>query len=408
MHDTVYDKRDHDYGSFAHKPQAGQRFTLIWISFIAFLMWASLTPLDETIRVEGVIIPDGSVQTVQNRLAGTVTQINVAINQKVKAGDVLFQMEDEDVVANFTNNEISRIAAMAKAERLMAEIERADNPTFSAFVKTNGASFVETETGIFKNRRMLLESQLSQIETLQEEMATRLAIVDKKLTVVRELVEKGYESRFQLLELETQRGEINARLTQAIANHDSISNEFLTRAAAELAEIRIAESQANAREQAYSAKVERTTLVAPTDGIISALNVKAPGSILQAGTIVAEIVPEDAPLVILARLPAEDIGNVAEGQRTTVSITAFDVARYGTVIGEVEKIAGNTIQPSGGEAYYETYIKIIDGRFSGTKRMADLVSGMEVVVDILGGKRTILDYVLTPFNRATTVVFREN
>lgn len=408
MQDTVYEKRDHHYGSFDHKPKAGQRFTLIWISFVAFLFWASLTPLDETIRVEGVIIPDGSVQTLQNRLAGTVTKINVAINQRVKSGDVLFQMEDEDVVANFTNNEISRIAAMAKAERLTAEISRSDTVRFSDFVMLNGAPFVETERNIFNNRRMLLESQLSQIETLQQEMAARLKIADTKLSVVRSLVEQGYESRFQLLELETQRGEIEARLIQATANHDSVMNEFLTRATAELADIRVAESQANAREQAYSAKVERTTLVAPTDGIVSALNVKAPGSILQAGTIVAEIVPEDAPLVILARLPAEDIGNVAEGQRTTVSITAFDVARYGTVIGEVEKIAGNTIQPSGGEAYYETYIKIIDGRFSGTKRMADLVSGMEVVVDILGGKRTILDYVLTPFNRATTVVFREN
>ena len=50
----------------------------------------------------------------------------------------------------------------------------------------------------------------------------------------------------------------------------------------------------------------------------------------------------------------------------------------------------------------------MDGRFSGTQRMAELVSGMEVVVDIVGGKRTILDYVMTPFNRATSVVFREN
>ena len=69
---------------------------------------------------------------------------------------------------------------------------------------------------------------------------------------------------------------------------------------------------------------------------------------------------------------------------------------------------GNTTQPNNGSAYYETYVEIMDGRFSGTQRMAELVSGMEVVVDIVGGKRTILDYVMTPFNRATSVVFREN
>ncbi len=332
----------------------------------------------------------------------------MAINQKVEQGDILFQMEDEDVVANFTNNEIGRLAAMAKAERLMAELARAEEPQFSDYVRMNGAAFIKTETSIFNNRRMLQESQYSQIETMQQELSSRLAILDTKLKVVRELVKQGYESRFQLLDMETQRDEVAARLTQAKASYDSVGNEFLSRAAAELAEIQIAEQQANAREQAYSAKVERTTLVAPTDGIVSAVNVKALGSILQAGTIVAEIVPENAPLVILARLPAEDSANVAKGQRAEISITAFDAARYGALTGRVQKIAGNTTQPSNGEAYYETYVEIIDGRFSGTQRMANLVSGMEVVIDIVGGKRTILDYVMTPFSRATSVVFREN
>ena len=185
-------------------------------------------------------------------------------------------------------------------------------------------------------------------------------------------------------------------------------DDFIDGNIAEVAEIQVAEEQANAREQAYSAKVERTTLVAPADGVVSAVNVKAPGSILQAGTVVAEIVPVEAPLVILARLPAEDIAQVKKGQRSQITVTAFDVAQYGTLTGRIQKIAGNTIQPQGGAAYYETYVEIMDGRFSGTKRMANLVSGMEVVVDIVGDKRTILSYVLTPFNRAASLVFREN
>ena len=104
----------------------------------------------------------------------------------------------------------------------------------------------------------------------------------------------------------------------------------------------------------------------------------------------------------------EDIAQVKKGQRSQITVTAFDVAQYGTLTGRIQKIAGNTIQPQGGAAYYETYVEIMDGRFSGTKRMANLVSGMEVVVDIVGDKRTILSYVLTPFNRAASLVFREN
>lgn len=357
-------------------------------------------------RVEGVVIPDGSVRTVQNRLAGTVTEINVAINQKVKRGDVLFQMEDEDVVANFTNNEIGRFAAIAKAERLRAEVNGTELQ-FSDIARRNGAMFVASEQKTFDNRRSLLQSQIEQIESMENEMAARLAIIDKKLDVIRQLVEQGYESRFKLLEMDAQREEVAARLTQTQVNAQSLRNEFTTLAAAELAEIELAEKQAVAREEAYLAKVERTTLIAQTDGVISAVNVKAVGSIIQAGTVVAEIVPEDAPLVVLARLPAEDIASVKGGQRAEVTITAFDVARYGTLSGRIQKIAQNTTQ-SDSLAFYETYIELDDMVFSGTGQAAALVSGMEVVVDIVGNKRTILSYFLTPFNRATSVVFTES
>ena len=330
----MYRKRNHEYGSFDRKPKAGRAFLFIWLSFLVFLFWAAQTPIDETIRVEGVIIPDGSVRTVQNRLSGTVTEIHVAINQKVKKDDALFRMEDEDVVANFTNNEISRLAALAKAERLMAEVDRLRHVAFSDYVRENGASFVVSETELFRSRRMLLDSQLDQMDTMQKELAARLQRAGEKGQVVRRLVAQGYESRFELLETETRRDEeVEARLNQAMASRNSVLNEFLTQAAAELAEIKIAEKQADAREEAYLAKVERTTLTAPVDGTVSAVNVKAVGSIIEAGTVVAEIVPADAPLVILARLPAEDVANVTAGQRAEVSVTAFDVARYGSIAG---------------------------------------------------------------------------
>lgn len=408
MSDTMYRKRNHDYGSFDRKPKAGRAFLAIWLSFLVFLFWAAQTPIDETIRVEGTIIPDGSVQTVQNRLSGTVTEIHVSINQKVKKDDALFRMEDEDVVANFTNNEISRLAALAKAERLMAEVDRAERVSFSDYVRENGASFVESETELFRSRRMLLDSQLDQMDTMQKELAARLQVMSKKVEVVRRLVAQGYESKFKLLETESEREEVEARLNQAMASRNSVLNEFLTQAAAELAEIKIAEKQAGAREEAYLAKVERTTLTAPVDGTVSAVNVKAVGSIIEAGTVVAEIVPADAPLVILARLPAEDVANVTAGQRAEISVTAFDVARYGSIAGRIQKIAGNSVKPRDGAAYYETYVELVDGRFAGTDTRAPLVAGMEVVVDIVGGKRTIMDYFLTPFSRAASVVFKEN
>lgn len=101
----------------------------------------------------------------------------------------------------------------------------------------------------------------------------------------------------------------------------------------------LAEKQAFAREEAYRAKVKRKTLVAPTDGVVPAVNVKAIGSIVQSDTVVAEIVPEDAPLVVLARLPAEDVGNISNEQKAEITVTAFGMAWFGTLSGSIQKIA---------------------------------------------------------------------
>jgi hypothetical protein len=38
----------------------------------------------------------------------------------------------------------------------------------------------------------------------------------------------------------------------------------------------------------------------------------------------------------------------------------------------------------------------------------EIVPGMTVMVDLIGQKRTVLNYIMTPLNRAAGVAFREN
>ena len=53
-------------------------------------------------------------------------------------------------------------------------------------------------------------------------------------------------------------------------------------------------------------------------------------------------------------------------------------------------------------------ISVPEAKLSKTDEEVDIVPGMTVVVDIIGKKRSVLDYIMTPLNRATGVVFREN
>jgi hypothetical protein len=98
-------------------------FTIIGAFFVIMVLWAALTELDEVVRAEGTIVPPSSVQLVQNHLPGSVAIINAKLGDRVAKGDVLYRLEGEDVIANFDDNEVTRIAALAAISRLTAEAD---------------------------------------------------------------------------------------------------------------------------------------------------------------------------------------------------------------------------------------------------------------------------------------------
>ena len=46
--------------------------------------------------------------------------------------------------------------------------------------------------------------------------------------------------------------------------------------------------------------------------------------------------------------------------------------------------------------YYENEIKLTITQLTKSRIVPDLQAGMELMVDILGGKRTILEYIMSP------------
>ena len=146
---------------------------------------------------------------------------------------------------------------------------------------------------------------------------------------------------------------------------------------------------------------------APETGTISALHVKTVGAVIQAGSLLTEIVPADSEHVVRARLLPQDVADVVIGQTARISLSAYDVSRYGSLEGSVVHVASNTTQEENAPPYYETMIAISDRQFANTDIVPEIVPGMQVTVDIIGGKRTVLGYILSPIDRAASVAFRE-
>ena len=125
------------------------------------------------------------------------------------------------------------------------------------------------------------------------------------------------------------------------------------------------------------------------------------------GTMLVEIVPAEAEYLVRAQINPQDIADVQPGQVARISLSAYDPSRYGVVMGVVRRVASNTTQPENAMPFYETIIAIPEVAFTKSPEQPVITSGMPLQVDILGGKRTVMEYIMTPIQKSLATAFRE-
>ena len=398
----------------------------IFVSIIAFFtifaFWAYFTQLDEVVRAEGIVIPSNDIQMVQNRLPGSVVSIEVSLGDHVKKGDILFRLEDEDVIANLDDNEITRLSSLATKARLMAQENGHDVIDFPEWLEVSAPKVVSGERVLFDKNKIAIQGRLEVIarNIKENEAGARVASIQaenlrQEVDILKPLVEDGLESKLRLLstlnQLAQAEGTVemqNLAAERGQEEYASILSSFRAESSAQLAEIKVQAEQAGARDAAFRAKVKYAKVVAPVSGVVSSVYVKTIGAVLQSGATLAEIVPDNQDIVtIRARLPAEKIADVYIGQIAQVGLSSYNVARFGTLEGTIRHVSQNTTQEEGMPPYYETIIVVEELRFSKSTDIVDVTTGTPTMIDIIGKKRSILNYIFTPLERAAGVVFRE-
>jgi len=408
---------------------------LIALFFVIAIVWASTAKIDEQVRAEGIIITPSDVQHVQSRLPGALTEINVRLGSVVKKGEVLFRVEDEDVLANFEDNEITYHAARAAEARLTAEMGGIDAPQFPDDLQRNHPDLVAQEAALFNNRQAALDSRLMMlrdaVETLERTIvekqaearisAAQAALFAEEVALLAPLVAAGHEPRAVLLAAKTrhQQAAGAAELARLAANarrselqgkmrerETTIAN-FRADAAATLVEVQTRASQYLSRQDALRGKVRHAEIKAPLSGVVSAVHVKTVGAVVQAGSMLAEIVPAESALLARAQILPHNIAAVKPGQVARLSVSAYDPSRYGVMMGVVHRVANNTTQPENQMPFYETIIEIPEARLTKSSIIPEIAAGMPLTVDILGDKRTVMNYIMTPIQKSWRAAFRE-
>jgi adhesin transport system membrane fusion protein len=412
---------------------------LLWfvIAFVvAFFLWAALTELDRTVRGMGRVIPSSQLQIVSNLEGGVVQDILVRGGQHVRAGDELIRLDRTQTGAEYGSGEATLSALGFKIDRLRAEVLGRE-PQYSAARDALAADQIRIEQSLHASRIADLQSRtgaasarvsqaqraVAEAEANYQARASTYEQRRSEARLIRPLVERGIEPRLSLVQAESAadiaRSEMAAasatigRARSAVAEAQSSlsqgQREWRALAATELA---TAQAEYGARQRALPAladRAQRTVLRAPLSGRINRVLVTTRGGSIRAGEPVVEIVPSEESLLVEVRIRPDDIAFVSIGQNARVAITAYDRAIYGVLEGRVVSISPDAVlEERTGETFYTVRVRTnVNMLRDPNNRPLPLGPGMVAEVDLLGEKRTILQYILSPITRLSETALRE-
>ncbi len=120
--------------------------------------------------------------------------------------------------------------------------------------------------------------------------------------------------------------------------------------------------------------------------------------------------PLDDTLLIEAKIRPADIAFLRPGQVATIKITAYDFSIYGGLTADLERISADTIRDEenqDGKRFYRVYLRTETNALLHQGEELPIIPGMTASVEILTGKKTVLDYLLKPILKARDRALRE-
>ena len=165
----------------------------------------------------------------------------------------------------------------------------------------------------------------------------------------------------------------------------------------ELSQYRKEKEELNKRIQKYSDSLNRTVLKSPVSGAVKLVSVNSKGAIVAPGVTVVEIVPENEKLIIEAKLPLSEIGYVKKNLEAKIRLNTPEGSRFRSIKGKVVFVGADRISSKDEEGFYLVKVETSENSFARKNEEYKLLSGVPVMVGIITGKRSFMDYFLTPF-----------
>jgi adhesin transport system membrane fusion protein len=416
-------------------PRTGHTLLLLTaLFFICAFWWANQTELDEVTRGQGKVIPSSKIQVIQNLEGGILSEVLVSEGEIVEKGQVLLKIDDTRFSSSFMETKLKYWELLARKARLTAEAS-GEELTLPEELVAQKPELAASERRLYEARQRELQSNIDVLEQQarqrQQELAENQAKLDKlstsydlsnqELKMSEPLVSVGVISEVEVLRLKRTvndlRGEmettrlgiprIRSSLSEVRQKIEDAKLRFQSESASQLSEVQAELARTDATITSAEDRVSRTQVRAPVRGKINRLMINTVGGVIQPGEDIVEIVPVDDSLLVEAQIRPSDIAFLRPGQKAMIKFTAYDFSIYGGLPATLERISADTITNEEDESFYLIYLRTEKNYIDSSKGELEIIPGMTATVDILTGKKSVLDYLLKPILKAKNEALRE-
>lgn len=403
----------------------------ILLTFLVIIfLWALIGQLDIVVRAQGKLLPVTRIKVVQPLEGGRVEKILVTEGARVEEGQVLLVMDTLFTDADTANLKSQMEEKSIQLRRIEAELS---GDQFNESPGEGVAVFAKIRQQYAANveaLRLAIKEQQSVVKQAKQDKASANEILQKlreTLPLYREnevalqkLAESGYVNRLSIIEKQKERivaerdmhaqeraiESISERINGAIGRIDSLNASYRQNLFDERAEINKSLAQL---EQEWIKQEHRNQLMelkAPQLGYVQELAIHTDGSVVPSGTVLMTIVPANEPLKAEVYLDNRDIGVVKKGQTAKVKLDAYEFQRYGLLDAKVDLISADSVAQQDSRSQtsvnYLAQLELVNQFLVRNGESFSLRPGMMVVAEIKVGTRSVMDYLLSPIQRAVS------
>ena len=369
------------------------------ILFVILIAWLILGSYTRRERVGGYLVPIHGSSTVRARTASEVAEVYVRVGQGVETGEPILKFGTDRSLGKAGLLHLEEInITMQQLRDIEAEL------AFVAQSRGEQLSQVDDQVSLVKRQIAMGEQELGL--SIQESDATRdvlkgieKLIDDKYISLVqlRQYQSAASQAAAAVLRQQSAMAQLRGQEVELKATRARLSAEMATRTStlvSRRADLRKALNQSQADSSGY--------LYSPMAGVVANINV-SPGQAINAGRLVATIVPKNATLEVELLVPSTAIGFVKVGSPVAVRYSAFPSQKYGTHSANVREISSSPLSPAEvteltGQTGTQVSMYRVRASLSNQSPISSqrLLPGMAVEVDLMQERRQMYEWIVEP------------